>query len=46
MAPYTTPFTFNIDDVFIPSFDIDKTNTRKIGELNKKLRNIRIWTGF
>jgi len=43
MAMHTNPFTFNVDDVFFPSFDIDKTTRKKIIDFNQKLRNIRIW---
>ena len=43
MAPYYTPFTFNVDDVFFASHDLDSETKKAIGGLNQRLRNIRIW---
>lgn len=43
MAPYTTPFTFNVDDVFIPSLELDKSTRAKISDFNKRLKSLRIW---
>lgn len=43
MAPYTTPFTFNVDDIFFASPDLDKSTINQVRDLNQKLKILRIW---
>lgn len=43
MASYNTPFTFNVDDVFFSSFDLDQGSKKTISGINQKLRTLRIW---
>jgi len=43
MAPYYTPLTFNVDDVFFASYDLDTGTRKTISGLNQRLKTLRIW---